>query len=48
MAYKKMWIALGFALVISFTVLGGVGLKVIRSPLPIPEGAGADNGSGIL
>ena len=36
MAYKKLWIALGLVLVISFTVLGGVGIKVLRSAPPIP------------
>ena len=36
MAYKKLWIALGFVLVISFAVLGGVGIKVLRSAPPIP------------
>ena len=37
MPYKKLWIALGFVLVISFAVLGGVGIKVLRSAPPIPS-----------
>ena len=37
MAYKKLWIALGLVLVISFAVLGGVGIKVLRSAPPIPS-----------
>ncbi|MGD0126768.1 MAG: hypothetical protein ABSF46_15505 [Terriglobia bacterium] len=46
MAYKQLWIALGFVLVISFAVLGGVGVKVLRSALPIPESPGAAVGRG--
>src|SRR5579872_876140 len=37
MGYKKLWIALGFVLVISFAVLGGVGYKVLKSAPPIPS-----------
>jgi nitric oxide reductase large subunit len=48
MAYKKLWIAWGFVLVISFAVLGGVGVKVLRSPLPIPESPVAAVGRGML
>jgi nitric oxide reductase subunit B len=36
MAYKKLWIALAFVVVISFAVLGGVGLRLINSAPPIP------------
>jgi nitric oxide reductase subunit B len=36
MSYKKLWIALGLVLVISFAVLGGVGVKVLDSAPPIP------------
>ena len=36
MAYKKLWIALALVLVISFGVLGGVGLKLMNSAPPIP------------
>jgi nitric oxide reductase large subunit len=35
MAYKELWIALGFVLDISFAVLGGVGVKVLTSAAPI-------------
>ena len=31
MSYRKLWIALGLVLVISFAVLGGVGIKVLKS-----------------
>ncbi len=37
MAYKKLWIAFGLVLVVSFAVLGGVGIKVLRSAPPIPS-----------
>ena len=37
MSYKKLWIALTLVLVISFAVLGGVGVKVLRSAPPIPS-----------
>ena len=37
MQYKKLWIALGIVMLISFTVLGGVGYKAINSAPPIPS-----------
>jgi nitric oxide reductase subunit B len=37
MTYKKLWIALALVLMISFAVLGGVGIKVINSAPPIPS-----------
>jgi nitric oxide reductase subunit B len=37
MPYKKLWIALAFVLVISFAVLGGVGIKVLTNAPPIPS-----------
>ena len=37
MSYKKLWIALGLVLAVSFAVLGGVGVKVLRSAPPIPQ-----------
>jgi len=37
MQYKKLWIALGLVMVISFTVLGVVGYKAIDSAPPIPQ-----------
>lgn len=36
MSYKHLWIALALVLVISFAVLGGVGVKVLNSAPPIP------------
>ena len=36
MSYKKLWIALALVLTISFAVLGGVGVKILRSAPPIP------------
>ncbi len=47
MSYEKLWIALAFVLVISFAVLGGVGVKVLTSAPPIPESPGAAVGRGI-
>ena len=37
MSYRKLWIALGLVLVVSFAVLGGVGVKVLDSAPPIPS-----------
>jgi nitric oxide reductase subunit B len=37
MSYRKLWIALGLVLVISFAVLGGVGVKVLNNAPPIPS-----------
>src|SRR5690349_1484600 len=36
MSYKKLWIALALVLVISFAVLGGVGVKLMNNAPPIP------------
>jgi len=36
MPYRKLWIALTLVLVISFAVLGGVGVKVLENAPPIP------------
>jgi len=36
MQYKKLWIAMGLVMLISFTVLGTVGYKAINSGPPIP------------
>src|SRR6266536_1566608 len=36
MSYRKLWIALGLVLAISFAVLGGGGIKVLNSAPPIP------------
>lgn len=35
MSCRKLWIALGLVLVISFAVHGGVGIKVLKSAPPI-------------
>ena len=37
MSYRKLWIALGVVLVVSFAVLGGVGYKAIKTAPPIPD-----------
>ena len=37
MAYKKLWIALGVVMLVSFAVLGGVGYKAINAGPPIPS-----------
>ena len=36
MQYKKLWIAFGLIMLISFSVLGGVGYKAINNGPPIP------------
>ena len=36
MPYKKLWIALGLVMVISFAVLGSVGVKILHNAPPIP------------
>ena len=36
MQYKKLWIALGVVMLLSFTVLGLVGYKAIHNAPPIP------------
>ena len=37
MPYKKLWIALALVLVVSFAVLGGVGVKIYHHAPPIPS-----------
>ena len=37
MEYRKLWIALGAVLAISFLVLGGVGYRGIHNAPPIPQ-----------
>ena len=37
MNYRKLWIALGMVMAVSFAVLGGVGIKVLTSAPPVPE-----------
>jgi len=46
--HKKLWIALALVLIVSFAVLGGVGLNVLQGALPIPESPGIAVGRGIL
>jgi nitric oxide reductase subunit B len=36
MNYKRLWIALGVVIIASFSVLGGVGFKMINNAPPIP------------
>ena len=36
MQYKKLWIAFGLVMLVSFAVLGGVGYKAINNGPPIP------------
>lgn len=47
MSHQKLWIAPGFVLTISFAVLGGAGVKVLRHAPPIPSQA-AVAGGGLL
>jgi nitric oxide reductase subunit B len=37
MPYKKLWIALGLVMVVSFAILGGVGYKAINNGPPTPS-----------
>ncbi len=37
MPYKKLWIAFGLIMLVSFSVLGGVGYKAINNGPPIPQ-----------
>ncbi len=37
MSYRRLWIALSVVLVVSFAVLGAVGIKVLNNAPPIPE-----------
>ena len=36
MSYRRLWIALALVLVISFAVLGGVGIKILNNAPPVP------------
>ena len=44
MSYKKLWIALILVVVISFVVLGGVGIKILNDAPPIPSAVVASDG----
>ena len=37
MQYRKLWIAMGLVMLVSFAVLGGVGYKAINNAPPIPN-----------
>jgi nitric oxide reductase subunit B len=37
MSYRKLWLALGLVLTISFAILGGVGIRALKSAPPIPS-----------
>src|SRR5579862_1949003 len=45
MSYKKLWIALGVVMFVSFSVLGGVGYKAIHNGPPIPAKVVTSNGT---
>jgi len=36
MSYRKLWIALGLVMAVSFAVLGGIGVKIMHNAPPIP------------
>src|SRR3954468_13049475 len=44
MEYRKLWIALGAVLAISFLVLGGVGYRSIHNAPPIPQRVATTDG----
>src|SRR5512133_2162167 len=44
MAQKRLWFALVTVLVVSFAVLGGVGVKILRNAPPIPSAVVASDG----
>jgi len=37
MSYRRLWIAFAVIVAVSFSVLGGVGLKLVRQAPPIPQ-----------
>ena len=45
MKFRKLWIALGLVMVVSFAVLGGVGYKAISNAPPIPAQVVSSDGS---
>ena len=59
MSYRKLWLALGIVMAVSFAVLGGVGIKILNGAPPIPsrvvvaggpvlfEGADIQDGQGV-
>jgi nitric oxide reductase subunit B len=44
MSYKRLWIALALVLIISFAVLGGVGVKILNEAPPIPSAVVTSDG----
>ena len=44
MNYKKLWIALGLVMAISFAVLGGVGVKILHNAPPVPSRVATSDG----
>ena len=44
MQHKRLWIALAIVLVVSFGVLGGMGIKIISNAPPIPQQVATDDG----
>jgi nitric oxide reductase subunit B len=44
MSYRKLWIALSLVLAISFAVLSGFGIKLLKSAPPIPARVVASDG----
>lgn len=44
MQHKRLWIALAIVLVVSFGVLGGMGIKIISNAPPIPQQVAIDDG----
>src|SRR5690348_15158914 len=44
MHYRKLWIAFGLVMFVSFSILGGVGYKAISNGPPIPAQVVTDDG----
>jgi len=44
MQYKRLWIALAIVLVVSFAVLGGMGVRIISNAPPIPHEVATTDG----
>ena len=48
MQHKRLWIALGCVLVVSFAVLGGMGVKIISNAPPIPREVITNDGRAVF
>ena len=48
MSYRRLWIALALVLVISFAVLGGVGIKLLNNAPPIPSQVVTTDGTALF